>query len=83
MDANLMKPVGCDQCHEGYKGRVGVYEVVKITPAIARIIMEEGNSIEIDERARTEGYDDLRTSALRKVARGETSLEEINRITTD
>ena len=45
--------------------------------------MEEGNSIEIDERARAEGYDDLRTSALRKVARGETSLEEINRITTD
>ena len=82
-DATVMKPVGCNQCREGYKGRVGVYEVVRVTPAIARIIMEEGNSIQINEQARAEGFNDLRKSALRKVARGETSLEEINRITTD
>ncbi|MEH6568806.1 MAG: type IV-A pilus assembly ATPase PilB, partial [Halioglobus sp.] len=81
--ATLMKPVGCKLCNEGYKGRVGVYEVVKITPEIARIIMEEGNSIEIDKAARAEGFNDLRRSALRKAARGETSLAEVNRITTD
>ncbi len=81
--ATLMKPVGCKLCNGGYKGRVGVYEVVKITPEIARIIMEEGNSIEIDKAARAEGFNDLRRSALRKAARGETSLAEVNRITTD
>ena len=81
--AELMKPVGCSLCKDGYKGRVGVYEVVRITPAIAKIIMEEGNSIEIHEKARAEGFNDLRKSALRKAARGETSLEEVNRITTD
>jgi type IV pilus assembly protein PilB len=81
--ATLMKPVGCKLCNGGYKGRVGVYEVVKITPEISRIIMEEGNSIEIDKAARAEGFNDLRRSALRKAARGETSLAEVNRITTD
>lgn len=81
--ATLMNPVGCKLCNAGYKGRVGVYEVVKITPQIAQIIMEEGNSIEIDKRAREEGFNDLRRSALEKAARGETSLKEVNRITTD
>ena len=74
--------MGCNVCHEGYKGRVGIYEVVKVTPAIARIIMEEGNSIQISEQARA-GFNDLRASALRKVAQGLTSLEEANRITVD
>jgi len=82
-DANLMSPVGCNACNEGYKGRVGVYEVVRVTTEIARIIMEEGNSIEINQKAREEGYSNLRQSALVKAARGETSLEEVNRITTD
>lgn len=82
-DSNLMKPVGCDMCIGGYKGRVGIYEVVRITPTIARIIMEEGNSLEIAEQARTEGFFDLRMAALRKVAQGLTSLEEANRITVD
>ncbi|MEH6580429.1 MAG: type IV-A pilus assembly ATPase PilB [Halioglobus sp.] len=82
-NATLMKPVGCSLCKDGYKGRVGVYEVVRVTPTIARIIMEEGNSIEISERARAEGFNDLRRSALQKASRGETSLEEVNRITTD
>ena len=82
-DATMMKAVGCELCMGGYKGRVGVYEVVRITPTIAKLIMEEGNSIEIDKRAREEGFNGLRTSALVKAARGETSLEEVNRITTD
>jgi len=82
-DAQLMHAVGCPKCLGGYKGRVGIYEVVRITPALARIIMEEGNSIDIAEQARKEGFNDLRKSALIKAAAGETSLEEVNRVTTD
>ena len=82
-DAKLMKAVGCPKCVFGYKGRVGIYEVVRITPALARIIMEEGNSIDIAEQARKEGFNDLRRSALQKAAAGDTSLEEVNRVTTD
>ena len=81
--ANVFSPVGCNKCSGGYKGRVGVYEVVRITPALARIIMEEGNSIDIAQKAREEGFRDLRMSGLRKVMLGDTSLEEINRVTTD
>lgn len=76
-------PVGCDRCNNGYKGRVGIYEVLKITPAIQRIIMAEGNAIEISDEARKEGFPDLRTSGLKKVMDGLTSLEEINRVTSD
>ncbi len=82
-DAEIFKAVGCSQCKQGFKGRVGIYEVVKITDAISRIIMEGGNSIEISDAARKEGFHDLRTSALIKVAQGVTSLEEANRVTTD
>ncbi len=81
--ATIMKPVGCPKCQNGYKGRVGIYEVVRITPKISRIIMEEGNSILIDEAARSEGFNSLRTSALVKCAAGVTSLEEVNRVTKD
>jgi len=81
--AEILRPVGCAECHNGYRGRVGIYEVVKMTPALARLIMEEGNSLQISEQARAEGFIDLRTSALRKVAEGITSLEEANRITVD
>ncbi|MEO4047254.1 type IV-A pilus assembly ATPase PilB [Pseudomonas sp. CAU 1711] len=76
-------PVGCENCKGGYKGRVGIYEVVKITPALQRLIMEEGNSIEIAEQARQDGFNDLRTSGLFKAMQGVTSLEEINRVTKD
>lgn len=77
----IYEPVGCDQCREGYKGRLGVYEVMKVTPAIARIIMEDGNSIVIADQAKKEGYPDLRRSGLIKVMSGLTSLQEINRVT--
>ena len=83
IDATIMSPVGCKDCNAGYKGRVGIYEVVKITPSIAKIIMEEGNSLQIGARARAEGFHDLRIAALNKVAQGMTSLEEANRITVD
>ncbi|MCP1648850.1 type IV-A pilus assembly ATPase PilB [Pseudomonas nitroreducens] len=79
----LYSPVGCENCKNGYKGRVGIYEVVKITPALQRIIMEEGNSIQIAEQARKEGFHDLRTSGLLKAMQGITSLEEVNRVTKD
>lgn len=82
-DLQLFHPVGCDKCVKGYKGRVGVYEVVRITPTISRIIMEGGNSIHIAESAKKEGFFDLRTAALRKAAVGLTSLEEANRVTKD
>ncbi len=79
----LYSPVGCDNCKGGYKGRLGIYEVVKITPALQRIIMEEGNSIQIADQAREEGFNDLRTSGLLKAMQGITSLEEVNRVTKD
>lgn len=79
----LYGPVGCENCNGGYKGRVGIYEVVKITPALQRIIMEEGNSIDIAEQMRKDGFNDLRTSGLLKAMNGVTSLEEINRVTKD
>ncbi|TNF32704.1 MAG: type IV-A pilus assembly ATPase PilB [Gammaproteobacteria bacterium] len=83
LDLRKHNPKGCDKCHEGYKGRVGVYEVVKITPKISRIIMEGGNSIEINEAMRAEGFNDLRRSALNKAKWGQTTLEEVNRVTKD
>jgi type IV pilus assembly protein PilB len=62
---------------------VGIYEVVRITQEMARIIMEGGNSIQISDQARADGFDDLRQSALKKAAQGLTSLEEVNRVTKD
>ncbi len=82
-EITLFRPVGCEKCTSGYKGRVGVYEVVRITSEIARIIMEGGNSIQIADAAKAAGFNDLRASALRKAAWGVTSLEEANRVTKD
>ncbi len=79
----IYEPVGCEQCNNGYKGRVGVYEVIKNTPELQRLIMAEGNSLEIDLQMRKDGFNDLRTSGLLKVMQGVTSLEEINRVTKD
>ena len=82
-EGTFFQPIGCDACNKGYKGRVGIYEVVKITPAISKIIMDNGNSLEIAAVAKEEGFNNLRTSALEKVAQGITSLEEANRVTSD
>ncbi|MEM1231798.1 MAG: type IV-A pilus assembly ATPase PilB [Pseudomonadota bacterium] len=78
-DAN---PDGCEKCSAGYKGRVGIYEVVQVTPQMARIIMEDGNSIELANQAREHGFNDLRRSGLMKVMQGLTSLTEVNRVTS-
>lgn len=79
----LYSPVGCEQCNSGYKGRIGIYEVIKNTSALERIIMEEGNSLEISAQMRKDGFNDLRTSGLMKAMQGLTSLEEVNRVTKD
>ncbi len=81
--ANLRKPVGCPQCKDGYKGRVGIYEVVKITKKIAKQIMDGASSIDIDKTARDEGFPNLRTAALQKAAQGLIGLAEVSRVTTD
>ncbi len=79
----LYRPKGCDKCNGGYKGRVGIYEVVKITDELANMIMEEASSIKIAKQAQAEGFRTLRQSALIKVVQGVTSLEEANRVTKD
>ncbi|WP_309045401.1 type IV-A pilus assembly ATPase PilB [Marinobacter sediminicola] len=79
----LYHPKGCDKCSSGYKGRVGIYEVVKVTEKLASMIMEEASSIKIAKQAEAEGFRNLRQSALRKVIEGVTSLEEANRVTKD
>ena len=83
-DIQVMKAVGCKECgNKGQKGRSGVYEAMKITPEISKLIMEGGNSLEIAKLSAEQGFNDLRKSALRKVAMGIISLEEANRVTTD
>ena len=81
--AEIYRPKGCDNCNNGYKGRVGIYEVVAITPGMQQIIMEEGNSLQISEQAEKEGFNNLRQSGLLKALQGVTSLEEVNRVTQD
>jgi len=82
-DLKIYKAVGCGKCNKGYKGRVGIYQVMKISEAIGKIIMAGGNAIEIAEQAKREKIPDLRESALLKVAQGVMSLEEANRVTKD
>ncbi|WP_281214307.1 type IV-A pilus assembly ATPase PilB [Shewanella insulae] len=78
----VYKPIGCDLCSGGYKGRVGIYEVMKMSDEIARTIMEGGNSLQIANQAKEQGMRDLRDSGLRKVIAGVTSIAEINRVTS-
>lgn len=81
-DIKLFKPVGCEHCTGGYKGRVGIYEVIKITPKISSIIMEGGNSLDIAQQCQKEGFNNLRQSGLQKALSGMTSMEEVNRVTS-
>ena len=82
-DFKVHKAVGCSQCTDGYKGRVGLYEVLPVTEAIGRIILEGGSAPHIRDQARKEGVWDLRTAGLKKVMDGLTSLEEVNRVTVE
>ena len=77
------RAVGCSQCTDGYKGRVGIYQVMPVTETIGRIIMEGGGAMHIAEQAAKDGVWNLRRSGLQKVKDGATSLEEINSVTID
>ena len=79
----LFEAVGCDECTEGYKGRVGIYQVMPMTDEIAAIVLDGGNAMDIADAAQKIGISDLRQSALRKAAAGITTLAEVNRVTTD
>ena len=85
VDAGLKvyEAVGCDACNEGYKGRVGIYQVMPMIEDIQKIILQGGNALQIAEVARQAGVNDLRASALEKVKHGVTSLAEIDRVTKD
>ncbi len=74
---------GCEMCNAGYKGRVGIYQVMPITDAISRIIMAQGNAIDIADQARKEGVNDLRRSGILKVMQGLTSIAEVESCTNE
>ena len=77
------KPVGCSACNNGYKGRVGIYEVMPISEELQRIILADGSALEIAQQARSEGVRSLRQSGLHKVRIGVTSLEEVLAVTNE
>ncbi|HET6632013.1 MAG TPA: type IV-A pilus assembly ATPase PilB [Rhodanobacteraceae bacterium] len=80
---NLFTAGDCHGCAGGYKGRVGIYEVMPMSDDIQRIILEGGSALQISERARELGIRDLHQSALLKVSQGITDLTELNRVTKD
>jgi type IV pilus assembly protein PilB len=77
------KGEGCKSCNGGYKGRLGIFQVMEVSETMGRIIMEGGNAIQIADQATQEGVIDLRAAGLNKVKDGVTSLEEINRVTIE
>jgi type IV pilus assembly protein PilB len=87
LDAGLTifgpSPKGCKQCNDGYKGRVGIFQVMEVSETMGRIIMEGGNAMQIADQAAKEGVIDLRRAGLNKVKNGTTSLEEVNRVTIE
>jgi type IV pilus assembly protein PilB len=77
-------PVGCELCkNTGYKGRVGIYQVMPISEEMERIIMKNGTAIDLADQAQREGVSDLRQSGLLKVRKGLTSLEEVEAVTNE
>ncbi len=79
----IFGPKGCKSCNDGYKGRVGIFQVMEVSEAMGRIIMEGGNAMQIAQQAGKEGVIDLRQAGLNKVKDGVTSLEEVNRVTIE
>jgi type IV pilus assembly protein PilB len=79
----LFSPKGCGNCTDGYKGRVGIYQVMPVTDTIARLILAGGSAVDISDQSNKEGFWDLRRSGLEKVKSGLTSLEEINSVTIE
>jgi type IV pilus assembly protein PilB len=79
----VYRAVGCGQCTDGYKGRMGIYQVMPVTETIGRIIMEGGGAMNINDQAVRDGVWNLRRAGLNKVKEGMTSLEEVNSVTID
>ena len=79
----IFGPVGCKSCNDGYKGRLGLFQVMEVSEVMGKIIMEGGNALQIQQQAASEGVIDLRRAGLNKVKEGVTSLEEINRVTIE
>jgi len=79
----IFSAVGCEHCTKGYKGRVGIYQVMTLSEKMRTLILEGGNALQLAELAKSEGINDLRASGLNKVRMGITSLEEIDRITKE
>ena len=82
-DLVIYEPVGCDQCNDGYKGRVGNYQVMEISGEMKRLVMEGRNAIDLADQARAEGIWDIRQAGINKVKDGFTSIEELNRVTQE
>jgi type IV pilus assembly protein PilB len=82
-DFTVFGPVGCDACNAGFKGRMGVYQVMEISEEMKRLIMEGKNAMDLADQGQREGIADLRQSALKKVKDGLLSLDELNRITQE
>jgi len=81
-ELKLYRAVSCHHCHDGYRGRIGIYEVIPITEPLAKLIMRGSDTLEFAAAAKAAGFKNLRHAALRKVAQGQTSLEEANRLTS-
>jgi type IV pilus assembly protein PilB len=79
----LFSPVGCEHCTNGYKGRVGIYQVMTLSEKMRSLILEGGNAMQLAQQAKSEGINDLRASGLNKVRMGITTLEEIDRVTKE
>jgi type IV pilus assembly protein PilB len=79
----IYKPVGCGSCTDGYKGRTGIYQVMPVSEEIQRIILQEGNAVDIAAQTAAEGIWDLRRSGLEKAKSGITSLDEVNQCTVE
>ena len=79
----IFSPVGCEHCTNGFKGRVGIYQVMPISENMRKLILEGGNTLQLAEQAKAEGINDLRASGLEKIRQGITCLEEIDRVTKE
>ncbi|PWR00103.1 type IV-A pilus assembly ATPase PilB [Leucothrix pacifica] len=82
-DLTIYEANGCGECSGGYKGRVGIYQVMPISANMEKLVMENGNALELAELAQSENINDLRQSALDKVRQGITTLAEVERVTKD
>ena len=80
---NIYSAVGCEHCTNGFKGRVGIYQVMTISENMRKLILEGGNTLQLAAQAKAEGINDLRASGLEKVRQGITTLEEIDRVTKE